>query len=148
MEAIIFCGIQATGKSTFYKEYFFNTHVRISMDLLNTRNKEAKFIGTCLAIQQRFVVDNTNPGKEERYKYIDVAKKEGYKIIGYYFQSKIEDSIKRNSEREGKQKIPDAGIRAAYAKLELPSIDEGFDELYYVEIVEGRFVIKNWDNEI
>ncbi|MEL6944740.1 MAG: ATP-binding protein, partial [Bacteroidota bacterium] len=36
MQAILFIGIQASGKSTFYKERFFNTHVRISMDLLNT----------------------------------------------------------------------------------------------------------------
>ena len=34
MEAIIFTGIQATGKSTFYKQNFFNSHVRISLDLL------------------------------------------------------------------------------------------------------------------
>ncbi|MBN1315005.1 MAG: hypothetical protein JXA42_06040 [Anaerolineales bacterium] len=38
MQAVIFIGIQATGKSTFFKERFFNTHVRISLDLLKTRN--------------------------------------------------------------------------------------------------------------
>ncbi len=40
MEMIIFTGIPASGKSSFYKELFFNSHLRISMDLLNTRNKE------------------------------------------------------------------------------------------------------------
>jgi len=29
MQVIIFIGIQATGKSIFYKENFFDTHVRI-----------------------------------------------------------------------------------------------------------------------
>jgi len=47
MEGIIFIGIQASGKSTFYKERFFNTHVRISLDLLNTRNKENHFFDKC-----------------------------------------------------------------------------------------------------
>jgi hypothetical protein len=66
MEAVIFCGIQATGKTSFFKEKFFKTHIRISLDLLNTRNKEQTFIDTCLATQQRHVIDNTNPTREER----------------------------------------------------------------------------------
>lgn len=28
MEAIIFVGIQGAGKSTFYRDRFFNTHIR------------------------------------------------------------------------------------------------------------------------
>jgi predicted kinase len=36
MEAVIFTGLQATGKSSFFKERFFSTHVRISLDLLRT----------------------------------------------------------------------------------------------------------------
>ena len=34
MEAVIFIGIQGTGKSSFYREQFFHTHVRINSDLL------------------------------------------------------------------------------------------------------------------
>ena len=37
MEAIIFVGLPGSGKSSFYKERFFNSHVRISLDLLKTR---------------------------------------------------------------------------------------------------------------
>ena len=80
MEAIIFCGIQASGKTTFYKENFFKTHVRISLDLLNTRRKEDIFLRTCLQTQQRFVIDNTNPTKKERLPYIEKAK--AFKFIG------------------------------------------------------------------
>jgi hypothetical protein len=32
MEAVIFIGIQGTGKSSFYLEQFFHTHVRINSD--------------------------------------------------------------------------------------------------------------------
>jgi len=39
MEAIIFIGIQATGKSTFYKDNFFKTHIRINLDMLKTRKR-------------------------------------------------------------------------------------------------------------
>ena len=48
MEAIVFVGIQASGKSTFYRERFFATHVRISLDLLRTRHREGRFLQTCL----------------------------------------------------------------------------------------------------
>ena len=148
METVIFCGIQATGKSTFYKERFFKTHMRISMDMLNTRNKENQFLLTCFQTQQRFVVDNTNPTKVERKKYIEQAKLFKFKVIGYYFQSKFEDAIARNRFRLGKENISISGIRGAFKKLELPGYDEGFDELFYVEIANEGFTVKEWDYEI
>jgi len=148
MEAIIFCGIQATGKTSFFKDKFFKTHIRISMDQLNTRNKELKFLETCLSTQQPFVVDNTNPSKEDRARYISIAKEFKFKVIGYYFQSKIEDALARNSSRQGKDNIPEIGIKGTFSKLELPSLEEGFDELYYVEINNDKFVIKEWANEV
>lgn len=148
METIIFCGIQATGKTTFFKEKFFKTHIRISLDQLNTRNKEQKFIETCLMTQQAFVVDNTNPTKEDRAKYISLAKANRFKVIGYYFQSKLIESIERNNHRDGKEKIPDIGIKGTFNKLTLPSPDEGFDELYYVTIENNTFIVKQWTNEI
>lgn len=122
--------------------------MRISIDLLNTRNKEQKFLETCFSVQQPFVIDNTNPTKLERGKYIKQAKENKYKVIGYYFQSKIEDSIDRNNARIGKEKIPEIGIKGTFNKLEIPSVNEGFDELYYVEIKDDKFVIKDWQNEI
>jgi predicted kinase len=48
MEAIIFIGLQASGKSTFYKENFFNSHLRISNDLLKTKNRESRLIDFCI----------------------------------------------------------------------------------------------------
>ena len=148
MEGIIFIGIQASGKSSFYKENFFNSHVRISLDLLNTRNKENQLLEKCLELQQSVVIDNTNPTKLDRKKYIDKLKSKKYKIIGYYFQSKIVESIKRNEDREEKNRIPEIGIRSTYSKLELPKKLEGFDELYYVEIKDEKFKIEPWQDEI
>lgn len=148
MEGIIFIGIQASGKSTFYKENFFNSHVRISMDLLNTRNKETQFLNKCIELHQKVVVDNTNPEKLDRSKYIAKFKAAKYEVIGYYFQSKVSDSLERNEEREGKEKIPEVGILSTYKKLELPSLEEGFGRLYYVEIIENQFIVKPWKDEV
>ncbi|MFT3824789.1 MAG: AAA family ATPase [Chitinophagaceae bacterium] len=148
MEAVIFCGIQATGKTTFFKEHFFKTHIRISLDQLNTRNKEQKFIETCIATRHPFVIDNTNPTREERQKYISIAKTNKFKVTGYYFRSKLTEAIERNNHRTGKELIPEIGIKGTYKRLELPVPEEGFDKLYYVEINEQAFTIKEWTNEI
>ena len=148
MEAILFCGIQATGKSTFYKERFFKSHVRISLDLLKTRHREERFLEVCLQTQQAFVVDNTNPTQADRSRYIQAARTHKYKIIGYYFRSRIQEALLRNKERSGKECIPEAGLKGTFNRLAHPSPDEGFDELYYVEIVDNNFIVKPWSNEI
>lgn len=148
METVIFCGIQATGKTTFFKEKFFKTHIRISLDQLNTRNKEQKFIETCLLTRQAFVVDNTNPTKEDRARYITAAKENKFRVVGYYFQSKLAEALTRNSQRMGKENIPEIGIKGTFSRLEMPSREEGFDELYYVELENNTFIIKEWTNEI
>jgi len=142
LECVIFIGIQASGKSTFYKERFFKTHMRINLDMLKTRNRENMYLQTSIETMQRFVVDNTNPTVEERKKYIDACKNKGFKIIGYYFEPDYAESIKRNEQRTGKEYIPEIGIKSVMSKLEVPSYEEGFDEIYSVISSEGTFRIE------
>ncbi len=101
MEAILFIGIQATGKTSFYRERFFDTHLRLNMDSLKTRNREAVLLRACLDAKMKFVVDNTNPTREERSGYIQLARDAGFRIIGYAFRTTIEDALVRNAAREG-----------------------------------------------
>lgn len=149
MEAVIFIGVQASGKTTFYRERFFSTHVRISLDLLKTRHREMRFMQVCLETQQPFVIDNTNPTKEERRRYIEAAKAARFRVVGYYLQSSVEECKARNEGRCENQQIPLVGLLGTYKRLELPSLSEGFDELYYVRIAEdGGFVIERWADEV
>src|SRR5690348_8883701 len=128
MQAIIFIGIQATGKSTFFRERFFATHVRISLDLLRTRHRERSLLAWCLAHRQAFVVDNTNPTVAERAVYIGPARAAAFRVIGYCFESDVGASIRRNAGRAGKQRVPPAAIGDARRRLELPALAEGFDQ--------------------
>lgn len=73
MEMILFIGGQAAGKSTFYQQHFRDTHVRINLDMLRTRHREAILLEACLRMKQPFVVDNTNPTPEDRQRYIPLA---------------------------------------------------------------------------
>lgn len=149
MEAIIFTGIQATGKSSFFQQRFFATHVRINLDMLKTRNRERILIAACLEAKQPFVLDNTNLTREARAGYISQAKAAEFSVVGYYFKSDIQAALERNRQRNGKILIPEKGILGAYRRLELPSLDEGFDQLFYVEIVEdGQFLVKEWSDEV
>jgi predicted kinase len=142
VECVIFIGIQASGKSTFYKQKFFNTHIRINLDMLKTRYRENIFVTACIDGKQPFVVDNTNPTSEERMKYIKSARHSGFKVTAYYFEPSYEDSIIRNDEREGKERVPQVAIKSTISKLQKPVIDEGFDELYQVSLVDGEFRIE------
>lgn len=148
MEAVILIGIQGSGKSTFYRERFFDTHVRISLDLLRTRHREKLLMSICLEGKQSFVVDNTNVTKADRQRYIVPAKASGFIVTGYYFSSRLDEALARNRQRTGKRRIPDKGVAGTYKRLELPSLDEGFDRLYYVRIAEtGMFVVEEWNDE-
>lgn len=149
MEAVIFVGIQGTGKSTYFKKKFFDSHVRINLDMLRTRHREKLLFEACLESKQKFVLDNTNLTREGREKYILKAKEFGFKIIGYYFQTNLTKAIERNSQREGKAKISEKGLLGAFKRLQIPSFDEGFDELFYVLInEENQFVVEEWKDEV
>jgi predicted kinase len=86
VEIILFIGIQASGKTSFYQHRFFQTHVRVSLDLLKTRKRETVLMQACLSTQQRFVVDNTNPTRAERARYIALARQAKFKVIAYFFE--------------------------------------------------------------
>src|SRR5262245_23440583 len=134
MEAIILCGIPASGKSTFYRERFVGTHVRLSLDLLKTRQKEDILLHACLAARQPFVVDNTNITVEARGQYIRLAKAAGFRCVGYFFECTSRQAVGRNSGRTRGQRVPNVAIFRACRKLRPPTLDEGFDTLYTVRI--------------
>ena len=109
MEAIIFVGLQASGKSTFYKERFFDTHVRINLDMLRTRHRERLLLQACIEMKQRFVVDNTNPTPAQRAGYIAQAKAAGLPLSAITSISSVSECIARNNRREGAARIPVSG---------------------------------------
>ena len=139
----IMTGIQASGKSSFCRDYL-SAYDRINLDTLHTRNKENIAIDEAFQAKRDMVIDNTNPTIEDRKKYILKAKDNGYKIIGYFMQSQLQACISRNELREGKEKVPAKAIAATSNKLEMPSYAEGFDELYFVRMTDTGTVVEKW----
>ncbi len=145
---MIFVGIQASGKSPLYRGRFFDTHLRINLDMLKTRNREQILLRACIEAKQPFVVDNTNPSAEERARYIGPARSAGFRVLGYYFHAPVKEALSRNKARMGKDRIPEKGIFGTKKRLHVPSIEEGFDALYQVRIdEEERFVVEEWFDE-
>ena len=141
-QAIIFIGIQASGKSTFYHTFLEQLgYCHINLDTLNTRNKENILMENCFREGKSFVVDNTNPEMADREKYISKAKENGYEIIALYFQSILCDCIARNMKR--KNAVPVCAIPGTQNRLQLPSYKEGFDKLYFARIAGCSFEITN-----
>jgi len=149
MEAVIFIGIQGTGKSSFYHERFFHTHLRINSDMLKTQNRLRVLLNACLDARQSFVLDNTNVTREVRAQFIAQSRAAGFRVVGYYFRSDITSALARNSERVNAARIPDRGVLGTYKKLEIPQRSEGFDALYYVQIdPTGKFQVEEWADEV
>ncbi len=126
MELIIFTGLQASGKSTFYHMHCATTFEHISMDLLqhnkNPRKRQLLLIEDALQAQQSVVVDNTNPTVEDRQPLIQLGHFYGAKIVGYYFEATVRQCIERNKQREGKAKVPDVAIYVTAKKTGTPNI--------------------------
>jgi predicted kinase len=149
MEMVLFIGIQASGKSSFFRERFFRTHVRINRDMLKTRHREMLLVKACLAGQIRFVVENTNVTREERARYIMAAREAKFRIIGYFFESRVADALERNCARPEEDRVPNVAIFSMSKRLEAPSRAEGFDELYLVRLNgPNSFSVEEWKNEV
>jgi predicted kinase len=152
VELVLFIGLQGAGKSSCYRARFAATHAHVSKDRLrNNRNPERRqrqLIAEALAEGRSVVVDNTNATAEVRRPLIELGRAAGARVVGYYFASRLEDCLKRNAQRQGKERVPDVALYATARKLERPTLAEGFDELFHVRLVEGGgFEVSAWREE-
>jgi predicted kinase len=145
-ELVIFVGLQASGKSTFFRERFAATHEHISKDLFrdnkNRNRRQAQLIEASLGAGSPVVVDNTNPTVEDRRTLIELGRRFGARIVGYYFDSTVRQCIERNRQRAGEARVPDVAIYATAKKLAPPSYSERFDELFRVRLIDSSFEVR------
>ena len=137
MEAIVLCGLQGAGKTTLYRDRWLETHVRISMDLLRTRAREAALLELCLASRQPFVVDNTNPTVAERRRYVEPARAAGFRVVAYLVDADATEALGRNAGRSGVARVPDRGVVGTARRFIRPAPEEGFDELWHAVVAPG-----------
>jgi predicted kinase len=147
---VIFVGLPACGKTSFFQHRFAEAYVHVSKD--NFRNngrpahRQTELLKEALAAGRSLVVDNTNASVEERAPVIADARMHGARIIGYYFDADTRSCAARNRERQGRARIPNVGIFATAKRLVQPQPEEGFHELYSVKLLGGgRFEVTRVD---
>jgi predicted kinase len=145
VELVVFVGLQASGKSTFFRERFTGTHQHVSKDLFphnrNKNRRQEQLLHAALSAGRSVVVDNTNPTPEERRPLVQLGHEHGAKVLGCYFEASVRSCLRRNEMREGKARVPDVAIYATAKKLVAPSTEEGFDELICVRLNGSAFEV-------
>ena len=139
MQLIIFIGLQGAGKSTFYQQQFFHSHIRLNKDMLKTNHRLQLLFEACLASKAKTVIDKTNPTIEERAPFITAAQKAGFEVVAYYFDCPFKEALARNNQRKGKARIPEIGVKGTAKKLQPPSFDEGFDKIFIVTLHNDQY---------
>jgi predicted kinase len=142
MEAIVLCGLQGAGKTTLYRDRWLETHVRISMDLLRTRAREAALLELCLTTRQPFVVDNTNPTVADRRRYVEPARAAGFRVVGFFVDADASEALGRNAGRSGRARVPDRGVVGTARRFIRPAPEEGFDELWHAVAAAGSWRVE------
>ena len=141
-ECVILIGLPGAGKTTFYRERFAATHRHISKDLWpNAQGRDArqrKAILDALGDGAPVVVDNTNPTRADRAAVVDAARAHGARVVGYFFDVTTREAIARNEQRSGHAKVPKVAIFTSAKRLEPPTLDEGFDQLFRLQLAPDR----------
>jgi predicted kinase len=151
-ECVIFVGLPGSGKTTFYRERFAQTHDCISKDAMpNTRNREGRqreLLRQALAAGRSVVIDNTNPAQTDRAPLIEIARSHAAAVVGYVFAATTREAIARNSRREGKGRVPNVAIFTTAKRFQRPTFDEGFDRLYGVQALDNmQFAVREVTRE-
>jgi predicted kinase len=146
MEVVILVGLQAAGKSSFYRHAFAGTHVLVSKDLFkNARDRERSqrlLLRAALERGASVVLDNTNATAEDRAALIEIARAHGARVIGYVLESDLRACLGRNRRRERAARVPDVALLATAKRMTPPRRAEGFDALYRVRLLgDDRFEV-------
>lgn len=125
----VLIGIPGAGKTTIAKS-LFPGHVRVSFDALpnRTRNDEDKLIIRTCRKGLDIIVDSANVDRLKRMKYVRFAREFGYSVHALLIDTSLDAALARNEARE--RKVPEGLVRAYCEKLEMPTLDEGFDNVF------------------
>jgi predicted kinase len=128
-QAIIFAGLQGSGKTTYFLKHLATTHVHVSRDIQLDLARETALIRECLGSGRSFVVDNTNATRAVRAPYIREARAAGFSVLCYFFDTPVRTAIGRNNHRKDKKPVPVPAILRTAKRLEPPCLDEGLDQI-------------------
>ncbi len=163
LDLVILVGIQASGKTTYYRRHLRGEYLHVSLDNWrgkgNVRAKEHGAILEALASAggsggrvRGVVVDNTNTTSATRRRYFDYAAEfsrdsgRGVRLVAYFFDADLESCLARNADRPKDAPVgtpyyvPPEALEKFQGMLQPPAHEEGFEKVFRVRIAEdGAF---------
>ncbi|XP_067939267.1 uncharacterized protein F21D5.5-like isoform X2 [Watersipora subatra] len=137
-ELIIMVGFPGSGKS-FFSTNHLSAYIRINRDTLGTWQKCVARCEQELKRGKSVVVDNTNPDKETRARYLELAKKYGITARCFHMATTYKHSrhneVYRQLTNSKHKAINDMIVNAYKSKYAEPEQSEGFAEIVKVNIV-------------
>lgn len=137
----VLVGLQASGKTTFCRTVLGPAYEHVSKDHFpNSKKKQQRQMRLIIEVLEsgrNVAVDNTNPSPAEWAPLVEVARRHGARVVAYWFPPDFGGSVRRNSIRGAKTRVPDVGLKATAARLQQPSPADGFDEVLTVRF-DGR----------
>lgn len=126
-ELVIMIGFPGSGKTTLINNIFGKNYnyVILSGDEFKTSKKMIKVAKPLLTQGQSVVIDATNPSKEKRKEYIDVAKELNISIRCIHIDTTMEEALHRNNTRAKEKIIPKIAYYKYRKMFEKPNADEG-----------------------
>lgn len=136
-------GSPASGKSTLSKGALSHC-TRINQDTLKTAKKCLDAVRSALTAGKSAVVDNTNRDRKTREPYVRVASEMGVPVYAIHLTTDKKLSFHLNAYRglvssSDQRRLPEMVINMYFSKLQEPTVEEGFQEVYTVPFVPGLF---------
>jgi len=135
------CGPPGSGKSTFTKRYLIPSgYVWVNRDTLHTIQKCVAIALDAINDGSSVVIDNTNPSKESRRVFLDLAKSNNIPARCFVFKTDLEIAEHLNFVRvrmtEGAvRRIPEIAYNTYKKNWEEPHPEEGFSEIKQIPFV-------------
>ena len=130
-ELVLMVGYPGSGKSTYSEKKFKkDNYVILHGDILKTESKIVKGLKSELDKGKSVVIDATNPSRDKRKVFIDIAKERKMYVRVVHVTTSIEEAMDQNQKRE--HKVPKIVFYVYRKKFEEPLKNEGIDEIIKV----------------
>lgn len=151
-ELLIMVGPPGSGKSTISKA-MGSKYVRINQDELG-KEEHKNIFGIILSNEGNIIIDRMNFSKEQRARYLEPAKKAGYKTKIIVLHENFDTCLERMKVRENHPTIKDEKIGRKvlhffFSKYERPTPDEADEiEFRYPEGEKENAIWVDMDNTL
>jgi len=145
---VVMVGSPASGKSYYSKELENKGFLRINKDSMKTDKIAENAFNAGIKEGRSIVIDNTNPTKETRAKWINAAKKASYHVSIVWMNFPISVVEYLDNYRIAKYKsqdyhVPLVAMRVYYKKLEVPTQQE-CDTLLEIKTINASDMLSVW----